>query len=140
MVGAFGRGNTALSATLITHGPTRLLTIHAATINRLGKEDGAFAVAVAHSYARQAGAMLDRLANRISLTAAGRIYTRLLELADTDRLISPAPLVAALAVHAQTTRETASRAISVIERRGIIERNEGGWTIQSPRMLEDMIV
>ena len=84
--------------------------------------------------------MTQRLASRISLTAAGRIYARLLELAGPDHVIAPPPVVSALAVSVQTTRETTSRTISALERRGIIHRDERRLVIQSPRMLEDMII
>lgn len=140
MIGAFGRQPATMSASLTTHGATRLLAIPTPMIERLGHDDSDFALAVARRYARQSGTMLDRLATRISLTAAGRIHQRLLEMAGPDHVINPAPIVAALAVSVQTTRETASRAISHLERRGIIRREDGVLVIQSPRMLEDLVV
>lgn len=140
LIGQFGRNPKTMSASLSTHGLTRLLAIATPQIERLGQSDSEFALAVARSYARQSGTMLDRLAARISLTAAGRIHARLLELANDDHVIAPAPVVAALAVSVQTTRETASRAISNLERRGIIRREPGRLVIQSPRMLEDLII
>lgn len=140
LIGHFGRNPRPMSASLTTHGQTRLLAVGTGLIERLGQEDSDFALALARSYARQSGTMLDRLAARISLTAAGRIHARLLEMAGEDHVISPAPIVAALAVSVQTTRETASRAISSLERRGIIRREPGRLVIQSPRMLEEMII
>ena len=62
------------------------------------------------------------------------------ESSDAERVIRPAPIVAALATSVQTTRETASRAISLLERRGIIARQNDHWLIQSIRLLEDLIV
>ncbi len=140
MIGAFGRAQSPITASLTTLGSTRLLALAGHAIERLGISDGDFALAIARSYARQSGTMLDRLAMRISLTASGRIYARLLELANESWVISPSPIVSALAVSVQTTRETASRAISVLERRGIIRRTTNALFIQSPRMLEEMIV
>ena len=140
LIGHFGRRPRAMSASLTTHGITRLLTVGTSQIERLGLADSDFALAVARSYARQSGTLLDRLAARISLTAVGRIHARLLEMAGPDHVIEPAPIVAALAVSVQTTRETASRAISNLERRGIIRREAGRLVIQSPRMLEELVV
>lgn len=140
MIGVFGRNPQTMSASLTTHGSTRLLAIGNPLIERLGLDDSEFALAVARSYARQSGTLLDRLAARISLTAAGRIHQRLLDLAGPDHVITPSPIVAALAVSVQTTRETASRAISNLERRGIIRREPGRMVIQSPRMLEDLVI
>jgi DNA-binding GntR family transcriptional regulator len=47
--------------------------------------------------------------------------------------------VTALALNANTSRETASRAISALERRGVISRSDRYMTIVAPRMLEDMV-
>ena len=129
-----------MSAALVTISKTRLLASTVEAIERLALQRPDFALAIARAYARQAGTMTQRLASRISLTAAGRIYARLLELAGPDNVIAPPPVVSALAVSVQTTRETTSRTISALERRGIIHRDEKQLVIQSPRMLEDMIV
>lgn len=140
LVGAFGHVGQAMSGSLTTFGPARLLAIPADVIEQLGLEDSGFAIAIAQTYARQASQLLNRLAARISLTAAGRINARLLEMAGPDCIIKPAPVVAALAISVQTSRETASRAISTLERRGIIRREDKQLVIQSPRMLEELIV
>jgi predicted transcriptional regulator len=64
----------------------------------------------------------------------------LLRLADDDNCICPAPTVTALAMSVNTTRETASRTITALERRGIIRREGQILTIQAPRMLEEMVI
>lgn len=140
VIGAFGMGQTPMAGALVTVGKTRLLATSVEAVERLALQRPDFALAVARAYARQAGTMTQRLASRISLTAAGRICARLLELAGPDNVIAPAPVVSALAVSVQTTRETTSRTISSLERRGIIARDDKQLVIQSPRMLEDLIV
>lgn len=90
--------------------------------------------------ARQYNAVLDRMAARITLTAIGRVYSELLNIAGDHNIISPAPVVAALGLKAQTTRETASRAISALERRGIVSRDAHQLRINSRSLLEDLIV
>ena len=90
--------------------------------------------------ARQLDLVLDRMAARIGLSATGRFYRALLQLADEDGLIQPAPVIAALAVSVHTTRETASRALASVVRRGIVERQAEGLHIVSRRMLEELIV
>lgn len=140
IVGAFGMADVPVAGSLVTHGRTKLLVIGDGVIERLGAERPDFALAIARTYARQASQITQRLALRISLTAAGRICARLLELAGADNIITPPPVVSALAISVQTTRETTSRTISSLERRGIIARDEERLVIQSPRMLEDLIV
>lgn len=140
IIGAFGMVDTPMAGALVTTGKTRLLASSVEAIERLALQRPDFALAVARAFARQASTTTQRLASRISLTAAGRICARLLELAGPDNSIAPPPVVSALAVSVQTTRETTSRTISSLERRGIIHRDEKRLVIQSPRMLEDLIV
>jgi CRP/FNR family transcriptional regulator, cyclic AMP receptor protein len=45
-----------------------------------------------------------------------------------------------MAIGVNTTRETASRALAHLVRRGIVQRHDHGLEIVSRRMLEDMIV
>jgi CRP-like cAMP-binding protein len=102
--------------------------------------DGDVATGVANLLARQLDLVLDRMAARIGLSATGRFYRALLQLADSDGLIQPAPVIAALALSVHTTRETASRALASVVRRGIVERQAEGLHIVSRRMLEELIV
>jgi CRP-like cAMP-binding protein len=52
----------------------------------------------------------------------------------------PPPIVAALALKAQTTRETASRAMSDLRRRGIIQRDKDRLEIISRPLLEALVI
>lgn len=81
-----------------------------------------------------------RLYEQVTLTAVGRVYAELLRLADPAHRIDPAPTVTQLAENARTTRETASRAIAAVERRGLIERNGAIWRLTSVQRLQAMIV
>ncbi|WP_229954744.1 Crp/Fnr family transcriptional regulator [Parasphingorhabdus litoris] len=88
----------------------------------------------------QFNAILDRLASHVTLTATGRVYRELLRLVDENDQASPPPVIAALALTAQTTRETASRAINALVRRGIIERDKRRLEIISRGLLESLVV
>ena len=121
--------------------PTQVLRIDSVRLAALAAEHAQVGCGLAAMFARQFEAVLDRFALRMTLSATGRVYARLTELADTACTLDPAPVIAALAVEAQTTRETASRAISALERRGILERETPRqWRIVSPRMLEDLTI
>lgn len=121
-------------------GATRLLTAPTRKLAQLAAVDGDVARGVANLLARQLDLVLDRMAARIGLSATGRFYRALLQLADKDGLVQPAPVIAALALSVHTTRETASRALASVVRRGIVERNAEGLHIVSRRMLEELIV
>jgi CRP/FNR family transcriptional regulator, cyclic AMP receptor protein len=84
--------------------------------------------------------LLDRMAARIGLSAMGRFHKALLELADDNGMVSPAPVISALALSVNTTRETGSRALAALLRRGIVERQGDTLRIVSRRMLEEMVV
>jgi CRP-like cAMP-binding protein len=140
LIGGWSGVRQALPGALVGVRPSWLLVLPVGAIERLCAVNPGFALCVAHSFARQTEQLLARFAARNSLTAPGRLYAQLLELAGPDRIIRPAPIVVALATSVQTTRETASRALSAIERRGILARRADHWEIQSPRLLAELIV
>jgi CRP/FNR family transcriptional regulator, cyclic AMP receptor protein len=119
---------------------TRLLSIPAETLSRLSRQHGDIGAGIAGLLARQLDLMLDRMAARIGLSANGRFHKALLQLADAEGEIRPAPVISALALSVHTTRETGSRALAALLRRGIVERNANSLRIVSRRMLEDMVV
>jgi CRP/FNR family transcriptional regulator, cyclic AMP receptor protein len=83
-----------------------------------------------------------RLVEGVTLSANGRIFAELLRQARATpdaSMIRPAPKLSEFALLVQTTRETASRAINLLERKGIIKRENGSLIIIAPHRLEDMI-
>lgn len=82
------------------------------------------------------------LVARITLSAAGRVCAELLRLArlDPDGAIRPAPVLSALAARVATTRETASRTVSDLVRRGLVRRDGDALIVTAPRRLEDLLV
>jgi CRP-like cAMP-binding protein len=125
---------------LTSIGNTRLLAIPVGRLAELASCHAEIANGIATLMARQLDLVLDRMAARIGLSATGRFYRALLQLADGDGRICPAPVVAAVALSVHTTRETASRALAAVVRRGIVERNDDGLKVVSRRMLEELIV
>ena len=119
---------------------TGLLAIPAQTLAALARAHGDIGSGIAGLLARQLDLMLDRMAARIGLSASGRFHKALLQLADADGEIRPAPVISALALSVHTTRETGSRALAALLRRGIVERSENSLHIVSRRMLEEMVI
>ncbi|RDC58955.1 hypothetical protein HME9302_00131 [Alteripontixanthobacter maritimus] len=138
--GSYPAGQTA-RAEISCSVPTEVLRIDSVRLAALAGEHAPVGSGLAAMFARQFESVLDRFALRMTLTATGRVYARLAELADESGALNPAPVIAALAVEAQTTRETASRAVSALERRGILERpTPKTWRILSLRMLDELTV
>ena len=131
---------TTHRANITAQGDVGALLIETHVMTALAKQHSAIALGLAHIMAKQLDLTLDRMAVRIGLSATGRCYSALLQRADDEGWIRPAPVLAALAVGVNTTRETASRALADMVRRGIIERTDDGLKIVSRRMLEDMVV
>lgn len=118
---------------------THLLRAEAAALAALVATDAQIGAGMARLLARQLDRALDRMVARTTYSAAGRVYAELLALADGRDHIAPPPRVTTLALGANTTRETASRAIAALIRRGIVSRDEHALTIHAPRMLLDMV-
>jgi CRP-like cAMP-binding protein len=131
---------TTYRAGFSASGATRLLVIRTERLVELVASDREIAAGVARLLAKQLDLVLDRMAARIGLSATGRFYRALLQLADDDGMIKPSPVIAALAVSVHTTRETASRALTSLLRRGIVERQDDALRIVSRRMLEELII
>jgi CRP/FNR family transcriptional regulator, cyclic AMP receptor protein len=121
-------------------GELSVLIIETRVIAALAAQHAAIAQGVALLMARQLDMVLDRMAARIGLSATGRCYQALLAQSDDEGWIRPLPVLSALAIGVNTTRETASRALAQLIRRGIVERHDGGFRIVSRRMLEDLVV
>ncbi len=84
-----------------------------------------------------------RMVERTTLSASGRIHAELLRLAraaNDGRTVRPAPVLAAMAVRVLSTRETVSRTINALERRGIIRREADALIVVAPHRLEEMVV
>ncbi|MBI1406183.1 MAG: cyclic nucleotide-binding domain-containing protein [Caulobacter sp.] len=105
----------------------------------------AVGLAVSRLLLRQLRAATGRMVAQTTLSAVGRVHAELLRLADQPdsagvRSIRPIPVFSAMAVRLQTTRETVSRAVNALERRGILTREDGVMRIVAPRRLEAMVV
>ena len=90
---------------------------------------------VSRALLRQLRAASLRVTERSTLSASGRVHAELLRLAHLrdGRTIRPAPVLSSLAVRIHSTRETVSRAINALERRGIIRR-DGDALVIRPRI------
>lgn len=137
--GAYPKDDTHM-VEAVAQSAVEMLVIGTAQLRELSRSNAAIASGLAALYASQLANVLGRLAARVTLTARGRVFSELRARTSPEGKISPVPVVSALAVQAQTSRETASRAVSELERRGVMNRQEGFWQISSTRMLEDMVI
>lgn len=83
-----------------------------------------------------------RMYEHAALSSVGRVHAELLRQArqSADLAIRPGPVLADLALRVSTTRETASRAVNALERRGIIRREPDALVVVAPHRLEELIL
>jgi len=103
---------------------------------------GCVGLVVSRMLLKQLRASSVRIVENTTLSATGRIYAELLRLArlGDGKTIRPAPVLSGLATRVHSTRETVSRTINALERRGIIRRDKGSLVIVAPGRLEEMAV
>ena len=103
---------------------------------------GSIGLALSRLLLRQLRRATSRIYERAAVSAVGRVHAELLRLARAapGLAIRPAPVLSELAVRVSTTRETASRAVNALERRGNIRREAGSLTVLAPHRLEELII
>jgi CRP/FNR family transcriptional regulator, cyclic AMP receptor protein len=117
-------------------------SIQAVELAQLAERYGVIGLALSRMLMTRLRQMSARMYERVALSAVGRVYAEVLREAEQcpDLRIEPAPVISELALRVSTTRETASRAISALERRGIIRRDAASLTVVAPHRLRDLIV
>ncbi len=129
---------TDCTATIATH----LASFATAEFYALAERYACVGVVLARTMVRQFTALSQLVSARLTLSATGRVHAELLRLAreQDGRWIRPLPVLSDLALRVQTARETVSRAVSALERRGIVQRHDEGLEIVAPARLEALIV
>lgn len=110
-----------------------------ATFVALVEMHGCIAIALAKQLTARLSAATRRMVEVATVSTTGRIHAELLRLAGDARVIRPAPVLSQLAIALQTTRETVSRTISALEKRGIVRREDGALFIVAPHRLEELL-
>jgi CRP-like cAMP-binding protein len=141
LFGAIGSGDVdAYPVEVVALEPCRAAVFPMREFQHLIEADGLVGLAVSRMLLRQLRASHQRLAERITLSAAGRVHAALLRLAGSRQRIEPWPSPTALAPEVQSTRETVSRTLNALERRGIIRREGAALVVVSSRRLADLVV
>lgn len=143
LFGALGELDPAPEeAEIVAVEAARSFTLKSRDLVALAETYGAIGLALSRLLLRQLRRATSRIYERAAVSAVGRVNAEILRLAQASPglVIKPAPVLSELAVRVSTTRETASRAVSVLERRGIVRRDPGSLTVVAPHRLEDLII
>lgn len=137
-----GLDPTAEDADVVAVEELRSFLLEAGIVVALAERHGCIGLALSRILLKRLRATATRMYERAALSATGRVCAELLRLArDGDGVtIRPAPVIAELAMRVGTTRETASRTVSALERRGIVRRDGQSLVVQAPQRLEAEIL
>jgi CRP/FNR family cyclic AMP-dependent transcriptional regulator len=99
------------------------------------------ALAISRRLVARLSAVSRRLVEGTTLSATGRIHAEILRRARTgkDMTIRPAPVLSELALHVSSTRETVSRTVSALIKRGILRRDDEALIVVAPHRLEELV-
>lgn len=143
LFGALGDPDAATQDTdVVAQDPVEALRLPASQLAMLAQQYGCIGLALSRLLLRRLRTATERLFERSGLSSVGRVHAELLRQARLrpDLTISPAPVLADLALMVATTRETASRAVSALERRGIVRRDGMSLVVVAPHRLEELIL
>ena len=143
LFGALGELDPAPEeAEIVAVEAARSFVLRSRDLVALAESYGSIGLALSRLLLRQLRRATSRIYERAAVSAVGRVYAEILRLAraSPDLSIRPAPVLSELAVRVSTTRETASRAVSALERRGLIRRDPGSLTVVAPQRLEELII
>lgn len=112
----------------------------------LMSEHGSIGIKLSEILIKRIRSISRRMFELSVLSAPGRVYSELLRLSSPlsseekeRRIIKPLPILSEMAKSVNSTRETVSRAINDLEKRGLIIRSEKALIIITPRKLSGLI-
>lgn len=132
------------SASVVALEKTTTAALPPKEFERLIKENPDFALSIMKRLVEIVRGSTSRIMDLSTLGAPGRIYAELLRMAvasetDESARIEPVPVHADIASRVGSTRESVTRAISELTRRGLIEREGDALVIADVEQLRDLI-
>jgi CRP-like cAMP-binding protein len=142
MFGALGDAAAIQDSDVVARETAEALIIQASHLAMLAERHACIGLALSRLLILRLRKATERIFERSGLSSVVRVHAELLRQARLrpDFVISPAPVLADLALLVATTRETASRAVGALERRGIVRRDGASLVVVAPHRLEEMIL
>jgi CRP/FNR family cyclic AMP-dependent transcriptional regulator len=142
MIGLTGLfGWDGVPAQVVSVGASRTSAFASHVFLNLMATNSAIALAISRMLVTRLASANRRVAENATLSAPGRIHAEIMRRAQAGEAmtIRPMPVFSELALSLQTTRESVSRAVSALEKRGIVKRVDGALLIVAPHRLEELI-
>ncbi len=130
---------------IIAETDVKVLYINTETMRHLLEEQETLTLELAKDLANRLDQMTHRLIEAFTLSAKGRIcaelsrLSRVIGMAPDTRIIRPNPVFVELAERVNSTRETVSRTVSDLQKKGILARQPGAIIITQPERLRQGI-
>ena len=130
---------------IIAETDVKVILVTSAIMQQLLAEQEALSLEIAKDLAARLDQMTHRLIEAFTLSAKGRIcaelarLSRVIGIAPSTRIIRPNPVFVDLAERVNSTRETVSRTVSNLQKKGILVREPGAIIIQKPERLRENI-
>ena len=122
---------------IIAETECELASYSATVFVALLQQYGELGLALSRILARRVHHTTQRMFELSALSAPGRVYAELLRMSESSaagrtRVIQPIPSLTAVALRVNTTRETVSRTVSDLERRGLLRRRDDAFELVDP--------
>ncbi|MGF1463155.1 MAG: Crp/Fnr family transcriptional regulator [Maricaulaceae bacterium] len=137
---------TGRTSNVVAETPMAVARLTSSAFTAVMAENGAFARDIAAILAARLSETSRRMFELSALSSPGRVYAELLRLAkpvegraSDEWVIKPAPPLIALAARVNVTRETASRTVNDLARRGLIIRTDDQIVVLAPDKLTAML-
>jgi CRP/FNR family cyclic AMP-dependent transcriptional regulator len=119
-------------------------TYSASDFMKLMTDHSVIGIALSRLLARRVFQTTQRMFALSALSVPGRVYAELLRTSEPvdsekSRLIEPTPSITDIAMRVNTTRETVSRTVSDLERRGLLKRAPRGFELVDPDQLARLL-
>lgn len=130
---------------IVAETPCRIAAIPGSQFFDLLRAHGSIGLALSRLLATRVHHTTQRMFELSALSAPGRIYAELLRMSEPSpgegnrRTIQVAPSMTELARRVNTTRETTSRTVNDLERRGLLRRNNRSFELVDPDLLNRML-
>ena len=132
------------TSTIIADNDVVLASYSAPVFLELMDRHSALAICLARILAHRVSQTTRRMFAISSLSATARAYAELLRMSVADgdgkpRFIRPVPSLTIMAKRVDTTRETVSRSVSKLEKRGLLKRSDTGYELVDPEQIARLL-
>lgn len=137
--------DTTLSFEISAESDVRAVILSTHVMRDVITQEKELGLQLANDLARRLDMMTRRLIEAFTLSAKGRVCAELARLSNVigimpeHRIIRPSPVFVDVALRVNSTRETVSRTVSDLQKKGIIERQAGALVILDPERLKAAI-